>query len=136
MGTRSLTRFIEKYEDGTKEVVTMYKQYDGYPSGFGVELSEFLSKGKVVNGISSYDDVVFNGMGCLAAQVVSEFKSGPGGIYLEAPGTKDVGEEYVYEITLDSTTNELTIRCIEVWPGKTLFEGTPKDMLEFCAVSE
>ena len=54
MGTRSLTTFIETYterETGKKiknEVVTMYRQYDGYPTGHGIELAEFLADGEVV----------------------------------------------------------------------------------------
>ena len=147
MGTRSMTTFIEKYKDdkGKKrdnKVVTIYKQYDGYPSGFGLDLSTFLSKGKVVNGIGMDDEFVFNGMGCLAAQVVSEFKEGPGGIYLYRGGTKDCGEAYMYEIIIDNETMELTMKCMEVGymdkndklvnKTRTLFSGTPKEMMEFC----
>ena len=76
MGTRSLTTFIETYterETGKKiknEVVTMYRQYDGYPTGHGIELAEFLADGKVVNGFGMDKTKQFNGIGCLAAQVV------------------------------------------------------------------
>ena len=40
MGTRSLTRVIETFNDSVKnkmvsrEIVTMYRQYDGYPQGW------------------------------------------------------------------------------------------------------
>ena len=49
MGTRSLTYVY----DVKTPVVCMYRQYDGYPSGHGQELAEFLFDGKLVNGIPS-----------------------------------------------------------------------------------
>ena len=39
MGTRSLTFVYE----GEKPIVNMYRQFDGYPSGHGAELAEFLN---------------------------------------------------------------------------------------------
>lgn len=96
MGTRSLT--IIKDEDG-KELVCMYRQFDGYPTGHGQELATFLAGGELVNGLGLHDDkLVFNGMGCLAAAVVSYLKTGPGGIYLYPPGSRDCGEEYIYTV--------------------------------------
>ena len=50
MGTRSLTVFND--EDG-KEIAVMYRQFDGYPSGHGTELAEFLAGKKMVNGFNS-----------------------------------------------------------------------------------
>ena len=44
MGTRSLT-FV--YEDKTP-ILNMYRQFDGYPSGHGQELADFLLSGKMV----------------------------------------------------------------------------------------
>ena len=40
MGTRSLT-FV--YNDNKKPIINLYRQYDGYPSGHGAELAEFLA---------------------------------------------------------------------------------------------
>tara|TARA_B100000927_G_scaffold69597_2_gene55122 strand:+ start:511 stop:969 length:459 start_codon:yes stop_codon:yes gene_type:complete len=147
MGTRSLTTFIETYKNDSgkkkkNEIVTMYRQYDGYPTGHGLDLAEFLSQGKLVNGIGFLDDtIVFNGMGCLSAQVIAEFKNGAGGIYLQREN-KNSGEEYRYEVIGDFDTKELTIKILEVGYMKgdryinrtrTLFEGTPQKMLEFCS---
>ena len=42
MGTRSLT-FV--YDEDTP-LINMYRQYDGYPSGHGAELADFLNKSK------------------------------------------------------------------------------------------
>lgn len=129
MGTRSLT-FVY---DGDKAIINMYRQFDGYPSGHGLELAEFLNQGKLVNGISSAENgLVFNGMGCLAAQVVAKFKDGPGNIYLHRGGTTGCWEEYRYEVIGNEETKELTFKCVEVH-GKpvTLYQGTVQGFLEF-----
>ena len=47
MGTRSLTTFLE--EDGT-EIAVLYRQMDGYPTGHGQDLKDFLLPFTVVNG--------------------------------------------------------------------------------------
>jgi len=146
MGTRSLTTFIETYKDesGKKkknEIVTMYRQYDGYPSGHGAELAEFLAKGTLVNGLGYKDDkVVFNGMGCLTAQVIADFKTDAGGIYMQR-ANKNSGECYRYHIFGDYDTKEITIKIFEVGymkgddyidKAKCLFSGTPKEMVKYC----
>ena len=138
MGTRSLTTFISTWKDEktnkvkNEKIVTMYRQYDGYPTGHGLELAEFLAQGKLVNGISSGDkQLVFNGMGCLAAQVVANFKDGPGNIYLHRGGTTNCWEEYSYEVIGNEEDKTLMLKCYEHHGMKTLiFEGTPQGFLE------
>ena len=57
MGTRSLTSIISTYTDTKKnkkvstKLIIMYRQFDGYPSGMGADLVEFLHGSKVVNGL-------------------------------------------------------------------------------------
>jgi hypothetical protein len=139
MGTRSLTRVINTYRDEKKNkqvkvtLVNMYRQYDGYPSGHGVELAEFLSSGKVVNGIGFNEPQrVFNGAGCLAAQMVAHFKDGAGGFYLEPITAKNCGQEFEYEVIVDFDTHEVTLKCFEVWNKKKLiFSGNPDKFEEF-----
>ena len=132
MGTRSLTRVIEEYNYGADEVITvMYRQYDGYPSGHGMELAEFLDGMVVVNGIGMTENrKIANGMGCLAAQLVSHFKDGPGGIYLYNPSATDCGQEYEYELKNDGDT--LNIRVIDTWDKKIIFDGGIEDFKSFC----
>ena len=142
MGTRSLTRFIETYKSTstgrkrTNKIVTMYRQYDGYPTGHGLELAQFLAGGELVNGLG-YDNPerVFNGMGCLTAQVVAHFKEGAGGIYLQPNNSKDY-EDYNYTVVGDFDTKELKI-IVRHWDSKEkLFEGTPAEFLESELVKE
>jgi hypothetical protein len=138
MGTRSLTTFIEKWTDEKTQkkkqvkIVTMYRQYDGYPTGHGLQLAEFLSKGKIVNGIPFGEDgVFFNGMGCLAAQCVEHFKEGPGNIYLYRGGVKGCWEEYHYEVVIDnSKPKEVLLKCFDIHENRWVFKGTPKNFIE------
>ena len=95
MGTRSLT-FV--YDEDGRTIISMYRQYDGYPSGHGKDLAEFLEPITMVNGIGMTEAVIANGPGCLAAQLVAHFKDGPGGIYLEPTTAVDCGQDYEYHI--------------------------------------
>lgn len=102
MGTRSLTYIY----DGRSKVLCMYRQYDGYPTGHGAKLAAFLKPYTIVNGLGSRDSAkVANGMGCLAAQMVAEFKTGAGNIYLMPTSRKlDAWQEYEYHIRNKSVT--------------------------------
>jgi hypothetical protein len=50
MGTRSLT-YVYGGDRETKPLVCMYRQFDGYPSGHGQELIDFLKPIRLVNGL-------------------------------------------------------------------------------------
>lgn len=123
MGTRSITCVLN--ENGNK-IIEMYKQYDGYPEGLGVELKEFIASGTMVNGLGS-DTQVFNGISCFAAQLVAHFKDGPGEIYLHAPTsklknkkeyTKRYSAEYYYEID-----HNLNITCWDCYENQEVEIG-------------
>ena len=152
MGTRSLTTVISTYKNDEKIVKTkfikMYRQMDGYPSGMGMDLADFLTGTKVVNGLGG-DEVksklVFNGAGCLAAQLVAHFKDGAGSIYIEPITAKDCGQEYEYEIIINEDTKQLTFKCIEIGyyindkyfnKKRVLFEGNPGHFEKFIQVKE
>ena len=138
MGTRSLTRVIPRqkglsYDEGHKHVdkssINMYRQYDGYPQGHGLELAEFLSDFTVVNGLGadSYRGKIANGSSCLAAQLVQHFKDGPGNVYLEALDDGDHWEEYIY--TLFPKEGEPTyISIYDVHAKECVFVGTYADL--------
>ena len=68
--------------------------------GHGVELAEFLNRGRLVNGLGGKDNgTVFNGMGCLAAQLVAHFKTEVGNFYLHAPVLdRDDGQDFEYHV--------------------------------------
>jgi len=136
MGTRSLTKFFDENGD---EIVVLYRQMDGYPSGHGLELANFLSQFTVVNGMRLDESCkIANGMGCLAALTISYFKGeAPGGFYLYPAGTKDCWEEYVYEIrSIEDETPHITILIPEydseyrVTGYKKIASGYAKEILE------
>lgn len=102
MGTRSTTTFY----DGEQPIAMLYRQFDGYPDGHGLELAGVLANHTMVNGISGDEDVIFNGVGDLAVRCISALKAshgGPssaGGLYLMDPATAgDCGEDYLYRVT-------------------------------------
>jgi len=103
MATRALINFVDR-EDGVtfsehpgvdKIHVQIYNHYDGYPSGLGVTLADYLRDFTIVNGLSSGQGKVANGLGCLAARVVSYLKDEPGNVYLYKPGERN-WEDYEY----------------------------------------
>lgn len=126
MGTRSLTVVKDQYSD--EECMVMYKQFDGYLSGHGKDLAEFLEGKSIVNGLSGDTSKVFNGTGCLAASIVAHFKEEAGGIYLYPGGTRNVGENYVYTLCLGSA--DLIYLKVESGYGSnldTIYDGKLKD---------
>ena len=136
MGTRSLTVFNDSWND--EEIAVFYRQFDGYPAGYGTELLNFLRDMHIVNGMNS-DNMklkIANGMDCLAAQVVADFKEGPGDFYLHKSGTRDVGGEYIY--TLYTKNNELQIKVEDTYEdeetgkkGHELFNSSIEDYREW-----
>ncbi len=142
MGTRSLTRVIPRqegvaYDKGhkmvKKSIINMYQQYDGYPSYVGVELAKFVKPIKIINGISGSVKIgeYANGPGCLAAQIVQEFKKDVGYTYLYATqgDIGDLGEEYIY--TLYPKEGEPTyISIYDVYKEECIFVGTADKLID------
>ena len=131
MGTRSLTKIIQRYDDKIDEKVltTMYRQHDGYPSGHGVDLATWLYPFNMVNGIGLGEKrQIANGAECLAAQMFAHFKNGPGGIYLYHPDAHDCGEEYIYYIYVYH--NDITIKVYDTYDEKVIYEGEPRKLVK------
>lgn len=114
MGTRSLTVIVDKSWDKTVELCVIYRQFDGYPSGHGKELKEFLQGMKIINGIRLDERGPFaNGMPCLAAQLIAHFKKeAKGGFYLHQAGLRGAGSEYTYIISGKFGDAEPTIEVL------------------------
>jgi hypothetical protein len=131
MGTRSNTVVINTGHSPEVVLLNMYRQMDGYLSGHGKDLYEFLKDMQICNGYGTEQQKGrwANGMGCLAAQIVANFKDGIGGIYLEKP-VKTLDNDYGYIIR--GNTYEAGDLSIEVqkW-GKKVFSGTIAEFGEF-----
>ena len=127
MGTRSLT-FV--YDDNKRtKIINMYRQFDGYPSGHGAELAKFLNGFEEITNGFGFNETrkIANGMGCLAAQLVANFKTEHGGFYLYPTKCTDCGQDYEYHVYRDKVVVK------SGWGEKeTLFKGTWKEFEEFC----
>lgn len=125
MGTRCLT-FVH---DGEDTLINMYRQFDGYPSGHGRELAEFLSGFEIVNGYNEKKEKLANGMGCLAAQIISHFKVGVGGFYMEPVTATDCSQDYEYHVYNNR------VRVLD-YNGNEMFNGTYDQFKGFCESDE
>ena len=124
MGTRSLTFVYE----GEMPIINMYRQFDGYPTGHGQELADFLLSGELVNGYSEKQSVQFNGMGCLAAQMIANFKNSVGGFYIYSIDSTDCWQEYEYHVYED--------KVVVKNPTEVIFSGTWDEFHSFCYEDE
>ena len=113
--------------------MTMYRQYDGYMEGHGLELAEFLNRGRLVNGLGGKDNgTVFNGMGCLAAQLVAHFKKEAGQFYLHSTDlNQDAGQEYEYHVFRD----KVVVHCV-YGNERVVFDGTWAEFYKVCKGKE
>ncbi len=152
MGTRSLTHFKRDSID-SPTLMTMYRQYDGYPDGHGKNMVDFLSEKEVYNGYPLHAFHDFNGMGDVAAQMVAHLKTwhyplteaeardgssfttenrmvNPrygepriGNVYIVEPDSTDQGEEYVYTVYLDEAEKQIFIKVMNVYDDEVMFDG-------------
>ena len=122
MGTRCLTYVYE----GNSPLVCLYRQFDGYPSGHGAELANFLKGIKLGNGIADNPKMgkFANGMGCLAAQLVVHFKKSVGGFYIHLV-TDSGGVDYEYHVY----ANKVVVKDSD---EVVVFSGSRKDFAEYC----
>ena len=120
MGTRSLT-FVY---DGDVPVINIYRQFDGYPSGHGHELAQFLDSKTLVNGFGKQNSFEANGMGCLAAQLIVQLKHGVGGIYIYPVSSTNCFQDYEYHVYED--------KVVVKDPTAVIFEGTWEEFGQFC----
>ena len=125
MGTRSLTFVYE----GDQPIINMYRQFDGYVSGHGKELADFLLFDEITNGIPVGDKRrIANGMGCLAAQMIANFKNSAGGFYIHSVDSTDCWQDYEYHLY----ENKVIVKD----PGEVIFEGNWNEFQKFCAETE
>lgn len=116
MGTRSLTF---TYDDAGGTIFCLYRQYDGYPQGHGLELAKILN---------TTDN---NGMECLSASIVAKLKTGAYNVYIYPSDTDYAGQEYEYHVYEDRVEVLGTFGATD-----EIFSGSYAEFLEFCKIEE
>ena len=93
-----------------------------------MKLASYLDDKSIVNGLGSKDneDIVFNGVGCMAASIVAQLKDGPGNVYIEDRGSQ-AWIDYEYFIWGD-TDKEIWISIFE--DSECIFVGKPRQLLK------
>jgi hypothetical protein len=123
MGTRATTTIYDDFEK-KHPLVTIYRQFDG-DHGHSLELISIFENISLINGIdinSEYGKHA-NGMGCLAAFIVSKLKKQVGNIYIVPI---DVRETYHYDIYPSKNTESIIID--KRFMDKVTFSGDIKDL--------
>ena len=143
MGTRSTYRVIQQWTDRDtarikrQNLVLLYAQYDGYPDGHPLDTAKWLASGKIVNGfgITDQQPLLFNGAGCLAAQLIAKYKDGVGGQYIYPMNHRgNCGEDYIYDIIvkddkeIEYIAYEWNLKNDKV-VFKKIFQGSPEDFI-------
>lgn len=140
MGTRSVITFVEKYNDKETPLVSVYQQFDGYLTGVGTELCEWLLKKKIVNGLGLGDEKlseIANGFGCLTAQFIRDFKTRPGYLYIYPldHDSQDFNYKVIFNMNKyfedDFLLNELLTIEVDNFGEKPFFTGTPSELKAF-----
>lgn len=115
MGTRSLVHIKSRGSD-SDTLVTIYRQFDGYPDGMGSDLKEAVGHLGIVNGFTGSGEGQANGMGCLAAQLIVALKDCVGNVYIYPHNSLNVGEEYVYTLWEDG--GKCHVLCESTYGGE------------------
>jgi len=112
MGTRSITHIKQMPSLGDEIICSFYRGFDGYLSGHGKELSEFLSGKRLVNGIgSSFEEGVdFNRAGQMAPYLITHLsKINSSGMEIIPTGSQEDHIDYIYTISYNEELNRFRI---------------------------
>ena len=126
MATRALIRVIPRQEGLAydqahnhveKAFFNIYRHWDGYPAGLGVDIARVCSNIKDKN-VSEF-----------AIDFVSIMED-TDKIELLAISDVDMGQEYIYTIFPKNDTAEVFISIYDVWQNKVVFVGQPDKLIE------
>ena len=126
MATRALIRVIprqeglaydEAHNHVEKAFFNIYRHWDGYPAGLGVDIS------KVCNNIKDKNVSEF------AVEFVSVLED-TNRIELLAISDVDMSQEYIETIIPKNDTSEVFISINDVWQNKVVFVGQPDKLIE------
>jgi hypothetical protein len=133
MGTRATYRLIEQHKDDVLGVTNnyyclIYGHYDGYPTGVPFDIAEFITKGQ-----DGTKPLLFNGAGCLFANIIWKLKDGKHSYFylhpMESRGKS--WEEYLYDIIV-TPEGKVMMACYinqEDSRNDVVFYGTAEEFI-------
>ena len=131
MATRALIRVIPRQEGLAydqahnhveKAFFNIYRHWDGYPAGLGVDIARVCSDIK--------DESLYTlNVSEFAIDFVSTMED-TDKIELLAISDVDMGQEYIYTIFPKNDTAEVFISIYDVWQDKVVFVGQPDKLIE------
>lgn len=128
LSTRALVNIVDTFDGKEQHLATVYVHMDGYPTGLGAILVEWMKKRVLTRGLTistdgSIDDKETathdNGFEETGVKLIRDLKvEHPNGdVYLSSKGA-DAGQEWEYDVL--STDDGLMIRVHKSWPKKHL----------------
>jgi hypothetical protein len=139
MGTRSVTHIYEMSELGGKMVCSFFRHYDGYPSGHGKNLIQWL-RGKILtNGIWGTSDktISFNRAGTMAVKLMNHIQDKSGAEVIPT-GTNTSDSEFTYHVGF--TNGQFYVGCQSydgvavVWDVETVDVDTLDELFDNATV--
>ena len=99
MGTRSITHIHEMESLGEKTVCSFFRHCDGYPSGHGKDLADWLKGKKLVNGMTGEEKTGqdFNRAGTMAVKLMNHIQD-ESGCEVIPTGDSNYGEDFTYDV--------------------------------------
>lgn len=129
MSTRSITHIYEMQNLRPDKIVcSFFRHCDGYPSGHGQDLAEWLKDKALVNGIG--DNFVvgrdFNRAGTMAVQLMAHIQA-LSGCEVIPTGSTTSDQEYTYHVKYDG---RFTINDVPVtqYDGKAIEDNENDDV--------
>ncbi len=126
MGTPSLTTFVLKEKKNNKvkttKVSSVYKEYDGYPEGYGVELAKFIS--------SKEDPDIYT----IAEELLLSFENKES-ISIQSVQSEILKRKFTYEIIIQKFLQKgeedyIIMRCQDNEKNRWIFRGNPKKFVK------
>jgi len=132
MGTRSITHIHGYEEFGGDVECSFYRQYDGYPSGHGLDLAKWLLGKKIVNGINSTfnEGVEYNGAGQMAISLMYDLLQDTS-VRVIKTGESNHGEDFTYSVRFKDGDSIIGFSdCDDEGDQLKKFNLTPQEVID------